>query len=525
MSTRLAPRIVPLILPALLAIASVAPVRSYDTFWHLATGRWIAENGALPGRDPFGLASDSVAWHNGEWLFQLALHAVHALGGTSGLSIARGLFVALLFTAVYLWTRRETTPAIALTLCAVAWAGADWRFDVRPETAGVAFAAFTTALLLGGTTPRRLALLAATTVLWMNVHPSALLAPAIAGAIAVGRLAAGRRDARTAGMDFAAAGVAALALLANPYGLEGILAPIRLARIVSSGAFTNAEWLPSAPATFPLLYLTIVAGIALFAWRRDRSLAPHVLLFVLFAALAVRYVRNHAFFFVILPLVLAPAVPRSPRMRIVAVAAALLAFATVPLARGIGLGADRDRFPAAAVDQLEASGLRGNVYNPDQFGGYLIWRLWPERRVLVDGRNELYLSFLASFPRALRDSRAWNDLFETYDLTLAVEEYRPGTIPVTNAITGDVEQLRPSRVYFPRATWALVGFDDVAMVFARRDAYEPEVLAKLEYRALDPEALAIDPAADAVRVARELARARSVLRSSWRLRALEERAD
>ena len=43
----------------------------------------------------------------------------------------------------------------------------------------------------------------------------------------------------------------------------------------------------------------------------------------------------------------------------------------------------------AAIDQLLASGLRGNIYNPDQFGGYLIWRAYPERRVLTDERGRI----------------------------------------------------------------------------------------------------------------------------------------
>ncbi|HEY0788016.1 MAG TPA: hypothetical protein VGE86_05180, partial [Thermoanaerobaculia bacterium] len=166
---------------------------------------------------------------------------------------------------------------------------------------------------------------------------------------------------------------------------------------------------------------------------------------------------------------------------------------------------DRARFPVAATDQLLASGLRGNIYNPDQFGGYLIWRTYPARRVLTDGRNELYLDLLRELPRAFADSRRWKRLFDRYDLALAVEEYRGGTIRVTNGATGRAEDLAPSRVYFPRSRWALIGFDDAAMVFARRDAFPPGAIARLEYRALDPERGAIDRS-DPKRAAAELRR-------------------
>ncbi|MDA8433601.1 MAG: hypothetical protein M0Z60_11655, partial [Nitrospiraceae bacterium] len=40
-----------------------------------------------------------------------------------------------------------------------------------------------------------------------------------------------------------------------------------------------------------------------------------------------------------------------------------------------------------AADFLLASGLKGNVFNDYNQGGYLIWRLSPEFRIAIDGRN------------------------------------------------------------------------------------------------------------------------------------------
>ena len=58
-----------------MALAAVAPVRNYDSFWHLATGRWIVEHRALPLQDPFAVASDRTEWINGEWLFETVAYA------------------------------------------------------------------------------------------------------------------------------------------------------------------------------------------------------------------------------------------------------------------------------------------------------------------------------------------------------------------------------------------------------------------------------------------------------------------
>jgi hypothetical protein len=51
--------------------------------------------------------------------------------------------------------------------------------------------------------------------------------------------------------------------------------------------------------------------------------------------------------------------------------------------------AEVQAFPASAVRYLQQQNLPGNLLNSYAFGGYLIWRA-PERKVLVDGRADLY---------------------------------------------------------------------------------------------------------------------------------------
>src|SRR5437660_503266 len=68
------------------AAAAVGPIRSYDFFWHLATGRWIVEHHALPLYDPFTLAGAHVPWINGEWLYEIGLYGAHSAFGLPGVS-------------------------------------------------------------------------------------------------------------------------------------------------------------------------------------------------------------------------------------------------------------------------------------------------------------------------------------------------------------------------------------------------------------------------------------------------------
>jgi len=450
-------RFLPLALFVVIALAAIGPIRNYDFFWHLATGRWIVEHRALPLTDPFAVASDRGAWVNGEWLFEVVLHGFERVLGVAGLSWLRALFIAALFTLVFRFSQ-------SLLLTSLAFAGAMPVIDLRPS--GVA--ALFVVLAIAVARKNNWILYALLTVLWINVHPSALLAPVIA-------LLFARKVPITA--------ASAVALLVNPYAIHGVLAPLRLLTFVGSGEFVNAEWLPSAPLTFPLLYVSIVIAAVVFAVKREDP--GRVLLSLLLAFLAVRHVRNQPLWFAAFPLLVAPSMRAIPRA--IEYAASIVLIAFVAIRGDHRLGVSPSRFPLQAVARLKESGLRGNVYNPDQFGGFLIWSFYPERRALTDGRNELYRAFIPEYARARTDQRAWRALLRRYRVDLAVDEYRP-PLDVLNGVTRKRMKMPASLAYWPREQWALIAFDRAGMVFARREAFSRAQLEQWEIRGVVPDA-------------------------------------
>lgn len=459
-------QLIALALFVVFAIAAVAPIRNYDLFWHLATGRWIVEHRALPESDPFAVASEAARWINGEWLYQIAVYGAHEAGGVEGLSVVRALFAALVFTLAFLFARRDAPDHVAALLTAIAFAGASPLLDVRPASIAMLFVVLSIA-------SRSVAAHAIITIFWINTHPSALLAPGIAGLTT-------RRIAPVL--------ASALALLVNPYGYRAVLAPLELMALIETGDFVNAEWLPSPPAAFPLLYICTAIGVVAFVVSRRRGDWWRVLLFAGFAFLAIRHVRNQPLFFAAFPLLIAPAIPAARFRPALAWAATALVIAFAGIATDHRLGVSPERFPIRATARLLASRLGGNIYNPDQFGGYLIWTFYPERRVLTDGRNELHREYIREYAVARRDERAWRALLRKYAIDLAVDEYRP-PIEVIDATTREVAMMPASLAYWPRDEWALIGFDEAAMVFARRDAFPAEVLRRWEIRGVVPDAV------------------------------------
>jgi hypothetical protein len=239
----------------------------------------------------------------------------------------------------------------------------------------------------------------------------------------------------------------------------------------------NAEWLPSRITQFPLLYLCIAGGALAFTRNDDQSRWWRMLLFAGFAFLAIRHVRNQGLFFVAFPLF----IPRIEIRRSIAIATTVLILALVVFTRDHRAGVAPERFPLQASARLKETGLRGNIYNPDQFGGVVIWTFYPERRALTDGRNELYRTFIPEYARARRDQRAWRALLVKYRIDLAVDEYR-APLEVVDGITGAKKTMEASLAYWPPEEWALIGYDQAGMLFARRAAHPSEVIEKLEIR-------------------------------------------
>src|SRR5262249_14221690 len=158
---------------------------------------------------------------------------------------------------------------------------------------------------------------------------------------------------------------------------------------------------------FPLFFLALAAAATTatvsLARRRKRSGARAALLMVV-SAIACSSVRQIGLFFSLAPLGLDTGGPTPSRsfnriIRATCVAIALGAatyMALVPPAGAQnGLGIAEGRFPVKAADFVDANLPDARLYNDVSFGGYLIWRGYPRRRVFIDGRNEVHAALLA----------------------------------------------------------------------------------------------------------------------------------
>ena len=84
--------------------------RNSDAWFHLATGRLLAQGQYRFGADPFAYTTEGTYWANHSWLFDLALYGGYNLVGGTGLVILKALLVAAL-AALLLQIRRPGAGA------------------------------------------------------------------------------------------------------------------------------------------------------------------------------------------------------------------------------------------------------------------------------------------------------------------------------------------------------------------------------------------------------------------------------
>jgi hypothetical protein len=81
-----------------------------DTYWHIATGKWMLTQRAVPRHDIFSYTAVSRPWVNVEWLAQIILFSIYDWFGWRGLVLLCGLVAIAVARAV---SHRRMAPAVA----------------------------------------------------------------------------------------------------------------------------------------------------------------------------------------------------------------------------------------------------------------------------------------------------------------------------------------------------------------------------------------------------------------------------
>lgn len=263
---------------------AVSPVNDVDSYWHVLIGRQLLARHTLTGLGGDWLADPPAGhWLTSQWLSEAGMARLVDTFGWGGLIAVRVLLVAalIMLVAAAVLPGRPALLATPVALATVLGLGLSALAQDRPQTVSLVLLAglgwIAARLQRGQRTPHPL-LIALGCLLWAQLHPLWILAPAAFGLLALGALADGPRRNRALLRRSLLCLAAGLAGVLNPHGPGAFLLPLTFR--ASTGVI--AEWRPSNISYPAAVALSGLVLLAVLAWARFPGTAPRApLLWVL----------------------------------------------------------------------------------------------------------------------------------------------------------------------------------------------------------------------------------------------------
>ncbi len=468
--------------------------------WHIRTGQQILATHTIPRVDSFSSTMEGKPWFAWEWLYDVIVGRLDAAMGLNGVV----WLTAALIAGVFAWTlrllmARRVNVLVALLLVLFSVSASMIHFLARPHVLSWLFILAWFQILdsservsldgQGAKSRHQLWALPPLMVLWVNVHGSFLLGFALLGIFLLGaawtwfrskgnrieealqKIAAAKRAQELAVVCLASTA----ASLVNPYGWK---LHVHVFSYLSNrflmdhiDEFRSPDFHGVAQKCFLLLLLISLATLA----ARGRELRLSGGLTVLLAVYTGLYAsRNIPIASILLVLEVGPLVPsvgfaRGFFQRMGAVEVELrghvwpilAVVGTLMIAANGGRAGshllmdahfDSRRMPVEAVNYLEKEEVQGPILSADYWGGYLIYRLYPRIRVVVDDRHDLYgEQFLKDYLKMMRGERGWEGFLWTHDARCVL---LPRDVALANILAASKE-------------WRTIYADDVAIALTR----------------------------------------------------------
>ncbi|MBN2372426.1 hypothetical protein JXL19_01380 [bacterium] len=442
----------------------------FDFGFHLKTGEYIFYERTIPRNDIFSYIAKGNKWVDSHWLFQLVLYIVYLMGGTAGVILMRILVIALTFAFLFLTVYRKEYFSMSILVCLFALFVSFQRFLIRPEIFSLLFLAAFYYLTERFSSHPRLSLIAIPVlqIIWVNMHGLHVLGIGFLTLYLLGdilqaliskyssivpKLEIKAREWKEKGILFF---IAVIALLINANGKDGILYPYRLfnelkarptvfSRITELISPFAMKHLPFPDPSVIYKIFIIVSILALICNLKHIRLA-HLFPYGAFLYLSVLSVRNIPLFALIAtPMTIRNLYgisdfilkhikikPMFSNYLSYALSICFIAFAIflcifigqnrlykrLNYLRAFGLG-ESDFFPFDEVTYIKDKDFTGNIFNSSDIGGYLIWKLYPEKLVALDGRWEVYGDFLENI-KQLSNPYYFSKLVEKYDIVAII---------------------------------------------------------------------------------------------------------
>ncbi|MBT3033382.1 MAG: hypothetical protein KME36_19975 [Candidatus Thiodiazotropha sp. (ex Lucina pensylvanica)] len=450
------------------------PVTSNDLWWHIALGRQVLESGSLITDHSIYTWTPATAYHTySSWLSDIILYLIDEVTGTAGLLLLRYcIFFGMLLLAVYFAVKRYlyyhplTWVIVLLGICL-----GGISYLIKPELFSMGFMTLVVWLYfhvrsIGDRGWWLSYFFPLILIVWINVHGAFFISSIFFLSTIVGELlnlafspgqAMGKRLRRH---YFASMLLCIPALVVNPYGIDLPLSILDSVVNQSAqdfsyiGAYKPTYILNKAPH-YILDYLILAMLVfVILLWQKLKLRQTDwvvILSVVVFSALFTQMIRTTYFLapvFVFSSLDLLATRTDSilwPKKNVgkhvitivSVIIIALISWRIINYGKVVitdsvswfeNMLSVSDRFPQEEANYIKSNlkGRRvGNLYDD---GGYLIYRLWPEKQVMIDPRQFPFNEWISDYVKSFVEGQEIEEFVKTMDADYWVINYNHSMI-------------------------------------------------------------------------------------------------
>jgi hypothetical protein len=496
----------PIILSLLVLLSifllSLIPINDFDFWWHLKTGDYIIEHKGLPHSDPFSYTSlkddrDAPGRPNfilkQYWLAQVIFSLIVSLSGLKGFIILRAMVftVTAIFSLLLIRHYRATLSGI-ITLPLLSLITTECLTD-RPQMFSFLFAIIVLYLMEKGIEKKvYLFFIPPIMLLWANMH-AGFLVGIIFMLVYLISIPFEDRLKKARGHLILIIPFSILLTYINPNHWEAI----KRVFVFYSGGILLKETLeyhsPFRIITFTmnnpgwLSYwaLVLLTTFSLFYLIKNRSWSRLIILTGALTASLISMRFTYFFAPVAVPLVssslkgIAGTGDKDSGSKVYGLRSMVFLLIGISLLIFIynwrvdfkGLLKSETAygyFPEQAAEYISSMPVPQPIFNDVNWGGYLIWKLWPNYRVFIDTRTlnvDTYRQYLSIIVNYEREGKF---ILDAYGIKSIIT-------PAINPYTGEIFPLVKALYLDDR--WALIYLDGIAMIFIR-DEYATQRLPK-----------------------------------------------
>ena len=434
-----------------------------DYYLHLMAGKYIVEHNLLPNVDVFSYTMAGQPWHMHEWLFEVLVYCVNSIAGDNGvILLTSGLGVLAFYIAFSagILNGRQNNRAILLALLLFAF----YSIFIQPRPQIITFLCYAVFLFVifdykYRNTLRFAAILPPLMIVWVNAHGAyifgiAFLCLFIACEYLRRLMGAKEKyfDNKLHRLTLIIA-VTILSSAINPYFIKQWIFPFVLMN--KDAMSVISEWRSPDFADFYyrayLFFIVIFVVHYIYLKKRPdltELVLPGSIIFISF--FAIRHIPLAIL--TVLPFALVTAkhgyeikiikftnMGKCLKERIncgrdigkkeyvmngallfIVVLSIIIIFPTLNEYKL----EKRNRFlPVKAVDFIMKNGISGRFFNTYHYGGYLIYRLYPQQKVFIDIRADMYGDkVMRDYTSIYFGADGWEMIFDKYDFDYVICE-------------------------------------------------------------------------------------------------------